>query len=110
LGATVIRVGSATNTELPITLVDGCIGKISVDINLKTFEGRKQLMKLIEDADVFVDGFRPSVLEHLGFGRDAVLGLVSKREKGIIYCQENCYGWKGPWVTRPGWAQIADTV
>lgn len=110
LGATVIRVSSAVNTELPITLVDGCIGKLCIDINLKTFEGRKTLMKLIEDADVFIDGYRPAVLEHLGFGRDAVLGLVGGREKGIVYCQENCYGWKGPWMTRPGWAQIADTV
>jgi crotonobetainyl-CoA:carnitine CoA-transferase CaiB-like acyl-CoA transferase len=110
LGATVIRVSSATNTELPITLLDGCIGKISVDINLKTFEGRKKLMELIKDADVFVDGYRPSVMEHLGFGRDAVLGLTSERERGIVYCQENCYGWKGPWKIRPGWAQIADTV
>ncbi|KAJ4318832.1 hypothetical protein N0V84_006645 [Fusarium piperis] len=110
LGATVIRVSSATNTELPITLIDGCVGKISVDINLKTFEGRKKLMELIKDADVFVDGYRPSVLEHLGFGRDAVFGLVARRDRGIVYCQENCYGWKGPWVTRPGWAQIADAV
>ena len=110
LGATVIRVSSATNTELPITLVDGCLGKISVDINLKTFEGRKTLLKLIEDADVFIDGYRPAVLEHLGFGRDAVFGLVDKRDKGIIYCQENCYGWKGPWIHRPGWAQISDAV
>ncbi|KAL3584684.1 hypothetical protein FPOAC2_14465 [Fusarium poae] len=110
LGATVIRVSSATNTELPITLIDGCVGKISVDINLKTFEGRKKLLELIKDADVFIDGYRPAVLEHLGFGRDAVFGLVAKRDRGIVYCQENCYGWKGPWVTRPGWAQIADTV
>lgn len=110
LGATVIRVSSSVNTELPITLIDGCLGKLSVDINLKTFEGRKKLLSLIQDADVFIDGYRPSVLEHLGFGRDAVLGLVANRDKGIVYCQENCYGWKGPWVIRPGWAQIADTV
>ncbi|KAJ4184481.1 hypothetical protein NW759_017024 [Fusarium solani] len=110
LGATVIRVSCSTNTELPITLLDGCIGKISVDIDLKTFEGRKKLLELIMDADVFVDGYRPSVLEHLGFGRDAVLGLIAQREKGIVYCQENCYGWKGPWQIRPGWAQVADTV
>lgn len=110
LGATTIRVSCASNTELPITLMDGCLGKTSVDINLKTFEGRKKLLELIEEADVFVDGYRPSVLEHLGFGRDAVLGLVANRQRGIVYCQENCYGWKGPWATRPGWAQIADTV
>lgn len=105
-----IRVSCATNTELPITLLDGCIGKISVDINLKSFEGRKKLLELISEVDVFVDGYRPSVLEHLGFGRDALLGLVAKRSKGIVYCQENCYGWKGPWQIRPGWAQVADTV
>lgn len=110
LGATVIRVSSATNTELPITLMDGCLGKTSIDINLKTFEGRKVLLDLIQDADVFIDGYRPSVLEHLGFGRDAVLGLSANRNRGIVYCQENCYGWKGPWTIRPGWAQIADTV
>ncbi|KIW37714.1 uncharacterized protein PV06_10345 [Exophiala oligosperma] len=110
LGATVIRVSCSTNTELPITLIDGCIGKTSVDINLKTFAGRKKLLELIQEADVFIDGYRPAVMEHLGFGRDAVLGLVAKRDRGIVYCQENCYGWKGPWVIRPGWAQIADTV
>lgn len=110
LGATTIRVSCSTNTELPITLMDGCLGKTSVDINLKTFEGRKKLLELIQEADVFVDGYRPAVLEHLGFGRDAVLGLVANRKKGIVYCQENCYGWKGPWATRPGWAQIADAV
>ncbi|KAJ4229256.1 hypothetical protein NW757_014066, partial [Fusarium falciforme] len=110
LGATVIRVGCAENAELPITLIDGCIGKISVDINLKTFEGRTKLLELVQDCDVFIDGYRPSVLEHLGFGRDAVFGLVANRDRGIVYCQENCYGWKGPWMTRPGWAQIADTV
>ncbi|KIW24044.1 uncharacterized protein PV07_09783 [Cladophialophora immunda] len=110
LGATVIRVSCSKNTELPITLIDGCIGKTSVDIDLKTFDGRKKLLELIEDADVFIDGYRPAVMEHLGFGRDAVLGLVAKRDRGLVYCQENCYGWKGPWTTRPGWAQIADTV
>ena len=110
LGATVIRVSCSTNTELPITLIDGCLGKTSVDINLKTFEGRKKLLELIQDADVFIDGYRPAVLEHLGFGRDAVLGLVTKRDRGIVYLQENCYGWKGPWTIRPGWAQIADAV
>jgi crotonobetainyl-CoA:carnitine CoA-transferase CaiB-like acyl-CoA transferase len=72
LGATVIRVPCATNTELPITLIDGCLGKTSVGINLKKFDGRKKLMELIEDADVFIDGYRPAVMEHLGFGRDAV--------------------------------------
>ena len=93
-----------------MTLIDGCTGKICVDINLKTFEGRLKLMELIKDADVFIDGYRPAVMEHLGFGRDSVLGLCAKRDRGMIYIQENCYGWKGPWTTRPGWAQIADCV
>jgi hypothetical protein len=110
LGATVIRVSCSKNTELPITLMDGCLGKISIDIDLKTFDGRKKLLDLVQEADVFIDGYRPAVLEHLGFGRDAILGLVANRNRGIVYCQENCYGWKGPWMTRPGWAQIADTV
>ncbi|KIW90066.1 uncharacterized protein Z519_09497 [Cladophialophora bantiana CBS 173.52] len=110
LGATVIRVSCSMNAELPITLMDGCLGKTSVDVNLKTFKGRKKLLELIQDADVFIDGYRPAVMEHLGFGRDAVLGLVANRDRGIVYIQENCYGWKGPWTTRPGWAQIADTV
>lgn len=110
LGATVIRVGCESLSELPMTLIDGCTDKISVDINLKTFEGRKKLMELIKEADIFVDGYRPATLEHLGFGRDAVLGLCAQRDKGIVYVQENCYGWNGPWSTRAGWAQIADSV
>jgi hypothetical protein len=110
LGATVIRISCSSISELPITLMEGCLGKTSVDVDLKSYEGRKKLLSLIRDADVFIDGYRPAVLEHLGFGRDAVLGLVANRKTGIVYCQENCYGWTGPWMARPGWAQIADTV
>ncbi|KAJ6012055.1 hypothetical protein N7522_002410 [Penicillium canescens] len=85
-------------------------GKWNCSIDLKTEIGKEQLRSLIREADVVLDGYRPGVMEKLGFGREAVLELVRNRPVGLIYARENCYGWQGPWKDRSGWQQISDAV
>ncbi|KAI0189858.1 CAIB/BAIF family enzyme [Astrocystis sublimbata] len=109
-GATVVRVSNMELPDLGIVLFESNLGKRDAHLNLKTEEGRTALGRLIQDADVVVDGYRPGVLERLGFGPTYVHAMAKKRGKGIVYARENCYGWKGPWKHRSGWQQISDAV
>ena len=109
-GASVMRVTGPNTMDIPSLHADLNWGKWNCSIDLKTEAGKEQLQDLIRDADVILDGYRPGVMERLGFGREAVLKLVEGRDRGIIYARENCYGWHGPWQHRSGWQQISDAV
>ncbi|KAE8154872.1 CoA-transferase family III domain-containing protein [Aspergillus avenaceus] len=108
LGASVMRVTGPGVLDLYVLHADLNWGKWNCSIDLKTDDGRETLRALIRDADVVLDGYRPGVMERLGFGRDAVFDLVKDRPVGLVYARENCYGWHGPWKHRSGWQQISD--
>jgi alpha-methylacyl-CoA racemase len=91
LGADVIRVdrpdvGSAATID-PL-----CRGRRSVALNLKDPAGVDVLLRLIESADVLVEGFRPGVTERLGFGPDVCL----ERNPGLVYGRMTGWGQDGP--------------
>jgi len=67
-------------------------GKKSLCLNLKTDEGREILQKLSATADVFVEGFRPGVVDRLGIGYDALKAVNPK----LIYCSLSAFGQTGP--------------
>jgi crotonobetainyl-CoA:carnitine CoA-transferase CaiB-like acyl-CoA transferase len=73
------------------------IGKRSIALDLKQDTGRNVLWRLIGGADVFVQGFRPGVIERLGFHYDA----VAEREPRILYLSISGFGQKGPLAERP---------
>ncbi|EXJ90174.1 hypothetical protein A1O3_03243 [Capronia epimyces CBS 606.96] len=106
-GATVVRISCLSNPDMGPLLIDGNLGKRDVALDLKSEDGKSVLRRLIKDADVFVDGYRPGAMERLGFGPAAVQALA---EKDIVYVRENCYGWAGPLSQRSGWQQISDCV
>ena len=72
-------------------------GKQSVALDLKTAEGREALLRLCETADVFVESFRPGVMDRLGIG----YAQVKQRNPAIIYCSISAYGQDGPYRNRP---------
>ncbi|KAL5334488.1 CoA-transferase family III domain-containing protein [Aspergillus crustosus] len=109
-GADVLKITSPHLSDVPFFQVDGNMGKHAADLDLKTPEGREIFEALLADADVLVDGYRPGALEKLGYGAEALASLAEKRGKGIIYVNENCFGYEGEWAGRPGWQQIADCV
>lgn len=109
-GAEVQKVTSPNLSDVPFFQVDGNMGKRTVDLDLKNPEDRKVFEKLLEEVDVIVDGYRPGALEKLGYGPKAMSELAVKRGKGIVYVNENCFGYQGEWAGRPGWQQIADCV
>ncbi|EAW08201.1 CAIB/BAIF family enzyme [Aspergillus clavatus NRRL 1] len=109
-GADILKITSPNLSDVPFFQVDGNMGKHAADLDLKTEEGRRQFEVLVADADVIIDGYRPGALEKLGYGPDAMALLAEKRGKGIVYVNENCFGYEGEWAGRPGWQQIADCV
>jgi crotonobetainyl-CoA:carnitine CoA-transferase CaiB-like acyl-CoA transferase len=73
------------------------LGKRSIALDLKAEAGRAVLWRLITGADVFLQGFRPGVIERMGFGYDA----VAAREPRILYVSISGFGQTGPLSERP---------
>lgn len=109
-GADVLKVTSPNLSDVPFFQVDGNMGKHAADLDLKTEAGRQEFEKLLADVDVIVDGYRPGALEKLGYGPQALAARAEKTGKGIVYVNENCFGYEGEWAGRAGWQQIADCV
>lgn len=72
-------------------------GKHSLVLDLKSAEGKARLWELIDSADVFVEGFRPGVMQRLGFDYAA----VSARNPRIVYCSISAFGQTGELAHHP---------
>ncbi len=87
-----VRYGDNTAYSIPSN-----VGKRSITLDLKQDAGRMVLWRLVEGADVFLQGFRPGVIERLGFGYTD----VSAREPRILYVSVSGFGQTGPLSERP---------
>jgi crotonobetainyl-CoA:carnitine CoA-transferase CaiB-like acyl-CoA transferase len=72
--------------------------KESLALDLKNPDDIAALKKLLGQADVMLQNFRPGVIERLGLDYDSVKAL----NPGIVYASITGYGEAGPWVQRPG--------
>jgi len=72
-------------------------GKRSIRLNLKDPRGKDILLKLCDKADVFVESFRPGVMDRLGIGYRA----IEARAPQIIYCSISAFGQTGKYSTKP---------
>ncbi|RJQ75229.1 MAG: CoA transferase [Desulfobacteraceae bacterium] len=72
--------------------------KKSIALNLKTDEGKQVFYDLIKSYDVFMEGFRPGVVDRLGISYE----VLSKLNPGLIYCSITGYGQNGPYHKLPG--------
>lgn len=117
LGATVIKVEAVGRGDLArnlgadpdlsargmgISFLAQNAGKTSLTLNLKDARGRAILEKLVMDADVLVENFRPGVMDRLGVGPDHLRALNPR----LIYCAISGFGQTGPWADRPAYDQI----
>ena len=75
----------------------GNLGKKSIAIDLKSDAGKQVVWRLLDGADVFLEGFRPGVIKRLGFDYDA----VSAREPRLLYLSISGFGQTGPLAERP---------
>jgi crotonobetainyl-CoA:carnitine CoA-transferase CaiB-like acyl-CoA transferase len=84
--------GDHTAYSIPANL-----GKRSVALDLKNADGKAVLWRLLDGADVMIEGFRPGVTARLGFGYDA----VAARNKRMLYLSISGFGQTGSLAERP---------
>ena len=92
---TVDRPGAGAVNAHQITRRGRCS---TLHVDLKTPEARAQVLQLLENADVLVEGFRPGVMERLGLGPDLVLALNPR----IVYARMTGWGQHGPLAPTAG--------
>lgn len=98
MGAEVIRVeppgGRSGDPQDDIL----CRSRKNVVINLKSKEGVQAVLRMVENADVLVEGFRPGVAEKMGLGPDECL----KRNRRLVYGRMTGWGQTGPMAKAAG--------
>lgn len=74
--------------------------------DLKDPSQRERVLRLIDQADVVVQNFRPGVAERLGLAYDD----LTTRNPRLVYASVSGYGTKGPWVDKPGQDLLAQSL
>ncbi len=98
MGAEVIRIERAGAWN-PLKSSDISFrGKKSVVVNLKESEGVETLLRMVENADVLIDPYRPGVCEKLGVGPDECL----QRNPKLIFARMTGWGQEGPLAKAAG--------
>src|SRR5260370_42671206 len=72
--------------------------KRSMTLNLKAPEGREIFLRMVRQADVVLESFRPGVMDRLGLGYEQ----LKEAHPGIVYCAISGYGQDGPYRLRAG--------
>ncbi len=100
LGADVLRVDRAERCgpEARVPTDPLSRGRRSIGVNLKDQEGLQILLRLIEEADVLVEGFRPGVAERLGFGPE----VCAARNPRLVFARMTGWGQDGPLAPTAG--------
>ena len=117
LGAEVIKIevpgigdnsrGSTVLPGMPSTYFEtNNRGVKSVTLNLKESEGRDILYRLVAEADMFGQNFRPGAAEKNGFGYEALRKVNPK----LVYISISGYGPKGPHADLPGTDSMAQAL
>ena len=96
LGADVIRIDRPGPSPLPLPMPPEADllrrGRPSVALDLKHPDGLGTALRLVESADVLVEGYRPGVAERLGLGPDTCL----ERNPRLVYARMTGWGQDGP--------------
>ncbi len=115
-GANVIKiestVGDSARTYAPFIDGKGMThawvnrGKKSIVLNLKDPRAIEICKKLVADADVLVEAYRPGVMDRLGLGYETLKQLNPK----LVYCSLSAFGQSGPYADRPGFDLMGQAI
>ena len=101
MGADVVRIdrigGHPSTLDARKNILDR--SRRSVGINLKSTDGIATALRLIDQADALVEGFRPGVMERLGLGPDICLARNPRLVYGRVTGWGQCGRWPRPRVT-----------
>ena len=80
--------------------------KRSVALDLKSEAGKAVLLKLVKEADILIENYRPGAMKRLGLGYEQ-LREVNPR---LVYTSISGFGQNGPWADRPGFDLMAQAM
>ena len=80
--------------------------KQSITLNLKHPQGREVLMKLLAEADILIENFRPGVLEKLGFDWETLHRLNPR----LVMVRLSGFGQSGPLKDQPGFGAVGESM
>ena len=117
MGARVIKVekfGTGDDTRAFGPFVDGesayfmCFnrGKESIVLDIKSPRDRELLERLLDEADVVVENFRPGVMDRLGYGA----ARLEKTHPHIVYASISGFGHSGPFSDLPGYDMVVQAM
>ncbi|MDQ1375020.1 MAG: alpha-methylacyl-CoA racemase [Actinomycetota bacterium] len=102
MGADVVRIDRAQNVrdgdlgDPPADILNR--GRRSVGVDLKSADGVETVLRLVEQADALLEGFRPGVAERLGIGPEDCLA----RNPKLVYGRMTGWGQDGPYAPNAG--------
>jgi CoA:oxalate CoA-transferase len=117
LGARVIKIeklGTGDDTRAFGPFVQGqsayfmCFnrGKESIALDLKTPRDRELLERLLDEADVVVENFRPGVMDRLGYGA----ARLAQTHPHIVFASISGFGQTGPFSDLPGYDMVVQAM
>jgi formyl-CoA transferase len=80
--------------------------KKSVAVNLRVKEGQEIIRKLVKDADILIENFRPGALEKWNLGWEQLSAINPK----VVMVRLSGYGQSGPYKDRPGFGMIGEAM
>jgi crotonobetainyl-CoA:carnitine CoA-transferase CaiB-like acyl-CoA transferase len=105
-GADVLKITAAHLPDSGDTDLDTGLGKLSAQLDLRKADEVETLRRLVKQADVFSQSYRPGALAARGFSPEALATL----RPGIVYVSLSAWGTTGPWKARRGFDSIVQTV
>ncbi len=80
--------------------------KKSVALDLKDGQARQIVRRLVDEADVLIENFKPGVMEGWGFGYEE----LSRTNPRLVMLRISGYGQTGPYKDRPGFGVVAEAM
>jgi crotonobetainyl-CoA:carnitine CoA-transferase CaiB-like acyl-CoA transferase len=105
-GADVILVSGPELPTIPWLTIDTGRGKLSTFIEFKSEQGRGKFRRLLAEADIVSQGYRPRAVAALGFTPEEAAQI----SPGIVYVSLSAYGHAGPWAERRGFDSLVQTA
>ena len=105
-GADVLRIGAAHLPAVPVCVMATGFGKRNASLDLRTSDGAQRMDALLDDADVWIDAYRPGALAQLGFAPER----VAERRPGIVMVEVSAFDSVGPWAGRRGFDSIVQST
>ena len=105
-GADVLSVSAPHLPQMAPLVIDTGRGKLTSSLDLREGEARTRLTRLVREADVFLQSYRPGALDRFGFGPEE----VEKLRPGIVHATLSAYGFHGPWAGRRGFDSLVQAA